>query len=353
MKNGSNLAVAIIAVIVILIGIYIVSNPDSERSKGETEVLDDDDASPRVKFSGGIIMVRLPETIQRQAGIETVNPELTSRVSGLSAFGYVVDLQSLIEFKSSYSELDADRKVAEAELSASTAEYDRLRVLHQNAANISDRQFQIAKAKWLSDTARAEKSAQKMENLRSEAAQIWGDHIIDATISNTEIFEKLKSGGSMLLLITLSANQHLPPGTMTITIRRSGNMTHEQQAFYISSAPYTQHLLQGETYYFSTQRGELRTGMHLDVWIPLADTSIQGIAIPESAVIWYVDRPWVYIQRDGETFFRLPLDKHAKTKAGWFVEEGIKSTDHIVTRGSQMLLSEEFRWSIPDEDDNP
>lgn len=353
MKNTTSLAVVLIAAIALLLGIYIVNTANSGIDEREVGFSDDDTARPGVAFEEGVIMVRLPEAVQQRAGIATANPEATSRLKELSAFGHVVDIQPLIEFRSRYDEFDADRKISEAELLTSSAEYDRLRLLHENAANISGRQFQEARTKWLADKARMESSVQKINNLRDQAVQIWGGNIVDAAINNTGLVEKLRSGESVLLLVTLSAGQHLRPGTENILIRHSGEPAQAQQAVYISPAPYTRDLLQGETYYFHTQRNGLRTGMRLEAEIPLADTEIEGVIIPASAVVWYADRPWVYIRRDDGAFFRLPLDKSAETGAGWFVGEGITSDDHIVIRGGQMLLSEEFRWSIPDEDDNP
>lgn len=354
MKNSPKLAIAVIAAMAVLLGIYITGRSGPEFDEKEREAANNDRVSPKVEIVEGVIMVRLPADIQRQAGIETASPAPAFHQSEMSASAYVVDLQPLFEFRSRYNEYDADRKIAEAELLASSAEYHRLSVLHADQANISDRQYQLAKAKWQADKTRAEAGARKIQDLRSEALQTWGEVLVDAAVNDTGLFEQLRSAGSVLLLVTLGGGQQLPPGAKMLKIRRSGEAgAPARQAVFISPAPYTRSVVQGETYYFQTRHGALRTGMQLDAWIPLPDTAALGVTIPESAVVWYVDRPWVYAQKDEETFFRLPLDRNAETRTGWFVEKGIKPEDRIVVRGAQMLLSEEFRWSIPDEDDNP
>ena len=353
MKNTSNLVLAVIAAVAVLLGIYITSRNGPDGDEKEREAADNNRALPKVEFVEGVILVRVPEAIQRRAGIETAGPAPSLRQPEMGAFAYVVDLQPLFEFRSRYNEFDADRKIAEAELLASNAEFQRLSVLRADQANISERRFQDAQAKWLADKARTEAAARKIENLRTEAAQAWGDVLVEAAVNDSALFEQFRSSRSVLLLVTLGGGHHLPTGVKTLKINQSGAADRAREAFYISPAPYTRDALQGETYYFQTERGDLRTGMQLNAWIPLTDNAVQGVIIPESAVVWYVDRPWVYVRKDADTFFRLPLDKDGETRNGWFVQKGLDPGDRIVIRGAQMLLSEEFRWSIPDEDDNP
>jgi hypothetical protein len=50
---------------------------------------------------------------------------------------------------------------------------------------------------------------------------------------------------------------------------------------------------------------------------------------------------------------RRDLDVYTVTREGWIVKQGFHAGEQIVLHGAQMLLSEEFRWSIPDEDDDP
>lgn len=315
---------------------------------------DDDDTAPsRVELLQGRMVVRLPENVQRQSGIETAMLEQTFSSSSIHTFAEVIDIQPLLKFRSEYNSIRSDRKIAESELLASSQEYERLRLLHDEASNISARQFQQAKARWLADSTKVHAHKQKLEDLKAEFAHLWGHQIINAVIDETDMFKKLRSGEAVLVLLTLSRNQHLASGIEVVYVRRSGDNAHKQQAYYLSPASHTNRLLQGETYYFYTQAGELRTGMYLDAWIPSSQVSTQGVSVPDSAIIWYVDRPWVYIKLDSHTFTRQPLQHYIEGNDDWFVEEGLKQGDQIVIKGGQMLLSEEFRWSIPDEDDNP
>ncbi len=312
-----------------------------------------DNKKAGVEMIEGNIAVRLPENIQQQAGIQITTLEQVTHLHEQHTFGEVEDIQSLLELRSRYNSIQSDRIIAESSLLASRQEYDRLQLLHNEASNISDRQLQQAKSQWMSDSAQVQAKKQEMEDIRNEAVQSWGRMIVDWVLKDSEIFKGLTSGEQVLLLITLGSDQLMPPDTEIILVSRNGNRESAQEAFYISPAPRTDTLIQGETYYFHTRAERLRAGMRLDAWIPAKDSTIQGVIIPASAVIWYVDKPWVYLQMDNETFKRQALINYTESREGWFVEESLHTGDRIVLHGGQMLLSEEFRWSIPDEDDNP
>jgi hypothetical protein len=65
-----------------------------------------------------------------------------------------------------------------------------------------------------------------------------------------------------------------------------------------------------------------------------------------------MDQSFVYIKSDSETFIRRKIENYAVTPDGYFVENDLKPGEYIVTTGGQLLLSEEFRVQIPDEDDD-
>ena len=313
----------------------------------------DDDVSARVEMTGGILAVRLPDNVRQQAGIVTGLPERTEQIQEFHVFGKAIDIQPLLVFRSGYNTVLSGKKIAEAALLASQQEYERLRILHEEASNISERQLEEAKARWLTDSARVQAERQKMEDLRNEAMQNWNTEIVNWAQEDAEIFRRLRSHEEILVLVTMGGDQQLPPGTEKIMLSHSGDRETAQEAYYIAPATMTDSLIQGETYYFHTRAENLRVGMRLDVWVTEDKTLSQGVTIPASAVIWYVDKPWVYIQRDDDTFVRQVLTRYREGREGWFVEDETLADARIVLQGGQMLLSEEFRWSIPDEDDNP
>jgi hypothetical protein len=69
-------------------------------------------------------------------------------------------------------------------------------------------------------------------------------------------------------------------------------------------------------------------------------------------VIWYAGRQWVYIKVSDELFVRRALRTNHETARGWLTRDGFSAGELVVIAGGQMLLSEEFRWQIPEEDDD-
>ena len=92
--------------------------------------------------------------------------------------------------------------------------------------------------------------------------------------------------------------------------------------------------------------------MRLYVWLPETGFSGEGVHIPEQAVVWYAGKPWAYVQVDDELFSRRSLLDPIQTNDGWLVKENFETNEKVVVSGAQTLLSEEFKWAIPDEDDD-
>jgi hypothetical protein len=65
-----------------------------------------------------------------------------------------------------------------------------------------------------------------------------------------------------------------------------------------------------------------------------------------------MDQAFVYLKTEEDTFSRRTLDHYSPMAGGYFISDAIKPGEQIVTKGAQMLLSEELRGQIPSEDDD-
>ncbi len=93
--------------------------------------------------------------------------------------------------------------------------------------------------------------------------------------------------------------------------------------------------------------------MHVHAWIPQSSETLSGVFVPESAVVWSNGKSWVYIKDSEELFLKRAINDPVELGNGVFVFDGLTVGDEVVISGAQMLHAEEYRWSIPDEDDNP
>ena len=90
----------------------------------------------------------------------------------------------------------------------------------------------------------------------------------------------------------------------------------------------------------------------ISAWIPHGQETLQGVIIPDSSVVRHLGQSYVYIQLSEEQFVRRSIPIIMRAQQGYFVRHNIFPGEKLVTTGAQMLLSEEFRGQIPDEDDD-
>ena len=123
----------------------------------------------------------------------------------------------------------------------------------------------------------------------------------------------------------------------------------ERVGFAASVDPKTQ----GQPFVFrvADSSGELRPGLSVTAYLETPGPARSGAVVPRSAVIWQTGKSWVYVQTDKEKFARREVALEDPASGGWFTRS-LKPGDKVVTRGAQMLLSEEFKSQIRVEDDD-
>ncbi len=317
---------------------------------------DDDDIPSRVVNVEGRIAVRLDTVLQKQNGIQTHLLESMEIHTEVDAFGRVLNINGLVELRSRINRLNGEKNIVLSELSAANKKLTRLKILHKEAANISTRQLQEVEAVTLIKKAKLNTLNMELRDVRTQAEQVWGAVLISWVLDNqTDPFEKVLIGEEVIVFVALRVEDTLPDDIKIIYIGRNGNRSSAQEAYYISPAIKSDHLLQGETYYFraDTNKSQYRADMHVHVWVPQSAETLSGVFIPESAVIWSNGKSWVYVKESEELFLKRVINDPVEMGNGVFVPGGLTAGDEVVTSGAQMLLAEEYRWSIPDEDDNP
>lgn len=320
-------------------------------SADEREDMVRDDGPMRLQIVAGRPVLRLTEDEQRYSGIETHTLALETYVPEQKAYGKVLDIQPLLDLRSEYEAAWSDKEISEAELMASSKEYERLRTLHDRGEVIAEKQVNDAEALWRADEARLESARTRLRNTRDKTIQQWGG-VISAMALDDDAgsLDRLITQEEVLLLVTLPADQQLPDETQTVYVDRGSDRARARPAILVSQAAVTDVARQGESYIFRSSGDRLRNGMRMDVWIPQSDDSIRGINLPKDAIVWYAGAPWAYVQIDAEHFTRRKVPARSEREQGWFVQDEFSAGEQVVVSGGQMLLSEEFRWQIPEED---
>ncbi len=341
--------VAALAILFILSGIAVfrlaAEHRDSTPANAERLASGDRKAPEEPRRAA----LRLTPEQQRRSGIATKTLEAVRYQPELRAYGKVLDLSPLLELRARYRTAAAELSIAQAALDVAQKTYQRVRSLHREAI-IATRELNQAASQQAADRARVAAGRLRVQAIREEALQIWGSELFERALdSDSKIFAELLTRQQLLLLITLAAEQALPADTRFALVGRGNDRQNAQEAYLISPAPKTDELAQGETWFFYTASGRLRTGMRVDAWIPHAGPATAGVVIPRAAILWHNGKPSVYLQ-SGSTFTRRAVAQHQAYAGGWFIADGFQAGDRIVVSGGQMLLSEEFHRQIPDED---
>jgi|GEM_PF-5387565 len=79
--------------------------------------------------------------------------------------------------------------------------------------------------------------------------------------------------------------------------------------------------------------------------------SVDGkMALPFSAVVWWGGKPWVYTQVDAEGYKRHAVTILSSAPEGLYEVSDLPEDASVVTRGAQLLLSEEFSGGAEEEE---
>jgi multidrug efflux pump subunit AcrA (membrane-fusion protein) len=174
-----------------------------------------------------------------------------------------------------------------------------------------------------------------------------------ATDRNTStLLQNLIDYKEVLIQITLPFDSAEPKVGSTMTISPTASPSNTILAQYISRAPLGNPTMQGKTYFYHANTTDLRTGMQVNAVSNTSKGAASGVIIPNTAVVWYGGKAWVYRKTGNDQFSRLPVNTDTETENGWFYKGNLKPNDQIVTSGAQLLLSEEFKYQITNENED-
>ena len=312
---------------------------------------DDHDDDEAVVVSN--MMVRIDDEIVDYVGVETLTLVETSFFPEAKALAKVVDIRPMLALRTRHKQALAALNIAKIAEQAANQELARLKLLAKGAGSVATKNVNYAEARWREARAKSQGLNINIQAVGDEAKQVWGDKISAWILSpDSKQWQRLLSHQDSLLLVTLPVDVSMSPEVSFIRIARDGSRKQARKAYFVSPALITDQLIQGETYFFKTATGKLRLGMRLDAWLPQGDEPLNGVFIPEQAIVWSSGQPWVYVQVDDDLYQRKTIQSGLTSAGGLFLEQGIESGERLVIQGAQMLLSEEFRWQILDEDDD-
>ena len=305
----------------------------------------------------GAATLILPTASQKQSGIQTAKLRISQHQSATASFGTVEPIDSLIEMRTRYLAALADGNVTRSTITSAEQNLHRLQLLNQDDKNVSDRAVQEAQANLSGEKAKLTTSATLANGIRDNIRQQWGNTLANwatQTTSNSE-FESLLQSRAVLLKITLPFDV-TPNKNTTLQIAPMGSQTQLVKAQFISDAPQADSTIQGKTYFYRAPAGSLRAGMRVTTRLNTQGKASSGVIIPHEAVVWYSNQAWVYQKTGAEKFIRRLISTEVEIESeaisGWYNTTGLVANDEVVISGAQLLLSEELKYQIKNENED-
>lgn len=308
----------------------------------------------RVNQANGQTLIEVPLKTQQQNGIVSRALEISTLSESSTAYGTVVNLDDLMSQRARYLTARADAQLARASLGNSQQAYLRMKALNADNKNVSDQALAASEALYKSDMAKIHAADILAEATRDSIRQQWGAALTEIfTQSNQQaIANTFLNYQNVLVQITLPAESAEPITGSSIQLKVIGADTTSIKADYISASPRTDTTIQGKTYFYRAPAKQLRAGMRLLATLPeTSNHAASGYIVPHSAVVWFSGKPWVYQQKEDDQFVRIAVDTTHPIADGW-LNFSPALAGKIAVAGAQLLLSEEFRFQIKNENDD-
>ena len=306
----------------------------------------------RVGTKDGVAVVRISKKTQQGSAIVTRPIEAHTLQSRAQIYGSVMGIEPLVELRARYLAAQNKIRVVQASLARSSAEYQRMEVLFRDKQMVSLRAVQAAESDWKADQAKRAVEENDVANIRAAARQQWGDVMSRYALSAGREFDAWLSGRQVLVQLAWDLDPSAAQPPASIKIAAAGGEETPVVARYVSPAIQADTEVAGRTFWYRAPGASLRVGMRVAAILEDAASAHIGVSIPFSAQVWHAGKAWVYVDRGDETFERREVATGESTGNGWFNGAPFEPGDVVVVSGAQLLLSEEFRYQIKDENDD-
>ncbi len=291
-------------------------------------------------------VVVIDEEAQKQAGIAVEALKPAKYAASQKFTGLVLDLRALVEARQRFVSLSAQLAGSQALVQQRRSELTRTQGLYDDGRNASKRDLEAARAALASEEQhdiglQAELRA-VVDNVRIQ----WGDAFADKLADKDGLVARATSHQLEVVQFAVpfgSAPQHQQWRVDVSSSAQSNGVV----AGLIGRAAQSVPGLQGENWLLSIAPSGAGAGTHVRV-ISQQGKPQSGVMVPVSAMIRFAGKTWVYVQTEADRFERtaLPIDR---AMAEGFFTDTLDADTSVVTSGAQLLLSEEFRFQIKNE----
>ncbi len=333
MKHKRNILLGLIAAAIIIGAvIWIRSTPPKPANPP--------DGSQAATASAGTVEIT-PQQLTA-SGIEAQALPITRFQPQTSVYASVLDPGPLLLLRGQLRSAQVQTDAARAQAAASEREYRRLALLNSQDHTVSDKVTEAAHAAWEADRAHLQSAQATLLAAGDAARSRWGGVLTGwALAARSPQLDALNSGQQALLSVALPQSGAAGTPPPTIHIGLPGSSGTQIIAHLISPSPLADPVIQSPAYFYQAPRAGLPIGMRIEAFLPTGQSQT-GVTIPNSAVVWYANRPWVYVQSSDTQFVRREIAVDTPAPGGWFVARW-QGGERVAVKGAALLFSQEFQ----------
>ena len=281
------------------------------------------------KDEGGASEVKLTSEEVAKLGIATAAAAAVQYVPAKQGFGVVMSHDAI-------AQAVADVTTAQAGLRLSQAALARIARLDGTAGAQSAEAHESAARQAAVDAAALRLAQAKLSALLGQRPPWAGQN-------DSKMLTELAEGHAKLLRVTfpLGVLNGAAPNGLRVSRLDAATVGERWAARPVWDAPFDSGI-PGRSFFAMLQHTDLGEGERVLIWAAGDNHSERpesGIVVPPTAVVVIDGKYWCFVEREPGVFSRATIDISQPTADGYFVKDGIKPGNLIVTSAAGLLLA--------------
>lgn len=290
--------------------------------------------------------VLIDEEAQKQTGI-SVEPLQAATYSATQNFtGVVLDMRALVEARQRLQSLSAQLTAAQAQLLQRRNDVARTQGLYDEGRNASQRDLEAARAALATQEQHELALQAEIRSAIDGVRMQWGDTFAQRLGDKDGLVARVISHQVEIVQFAMPYGSRPEKQLWRVDVSNSG-LAQGVPAVWIGGTSQSQPGLTGSNWLLSAPNTGAGAGTRVRV-LSQQGKSQNGVLVPSSAMIRFAGKNWVYVKTQAERFERIALPVDRPLGEGFFTD-ALQTHDLIVSSGAQLLLSEEFRFQIKNE----
>ena len=304
---------------------------------------DDALATPAARVVGNRVLI--PAEAQRAAGIAVESAPTAEYRAAQRFFGAVADPRSLVDARHRYLNLSSQMAAVEAALTQRRAELARIQGLYNEGRNATTRELEAAQATLTVDEQRLLALQTERRGIVEALRVTWGEAFAAQPGDTGGLLGQ--AAARAIDVVQFVVPPGFDPRDLHWRVAPVATGTTGVAAHLIGRSPQALAGVPGETWLLTLPPSGQPAGSRVRV---SADSSrpLTGVRVPPAAVVRFGGKAWVYVRVAPEQFERQPLATDRPLADGLF-SDTLTPQSQLVVSGAQLLLSEEFKFQIKNE----